>query len=63
MNSDTVKLEPGALNRCPKCGREMTALWLDGDWHFYRCDTHGITVFSPDHPLAVEEPDDSKIRR
>jgi hypothetical protein len=38
-------------------------LWLDGDWHFYRCAVHGIIVLSPDDEMTTDEPFDSKIRR
>jgi hypothetical protein len=49
--------------QCPKCGQPLTTLWTEGEWQFYRCDTHGIIVQSPDRSVNTDEPDDSKIRR
>jgi hypothetical protein len=36
---------------------------VEGEWQFYRCETHGIVVFSPEGELKTDEPDDSKVRR
>ena len=49
--------------RCPKCQQLLITLWTEGEWQFYRCDTHGIIVLSPDGPFESDEPDDSKVRR
>ena len=49
--------------RCPKCDQPLTTLWTEGEWQFYRCDTHGIIVLSPDEHLETDEPDDSRVRR
>lgn len=39
------------------------ALWIEGEWRFYRCEEHGTVVITPQAPAESEEPDDSKIRR
>jgi hypothetical protein len=59
---------PGSVNhkltetRCEKCGTLLTLLWIDGDWVFYRCETHG-TVVRTLQARQAEVESDAQLRR
>lgn len=55
--------QPHCAVRCPKCQQLVITLWTEGEWQFYRCQTHGIIVLSPDQQSGSDEQDDSKVRR